>query len=61
MIDLSERNDERIKIAERLGKPDKVSLSATALGTFTCGVARIKLIDYYMKPEINAHATRSSR
>jgi len=61
VIDLSERNDERIKIAERLGKPDKVSLSATALGTFTCGVARIKLIDYYMKPEINAHATRSSR
>ena len=52
MTDLSEKNADRIRIAERLGQPDRVPFGADALGTFICGVASVNLREYYSKPEV---------
>jgi uroporphyrinogen decarboxylase len=49
---LSRLNDERIRVAERLGTPDRVPFGADALGTFRCGLTDVSLKDYYTKPDV---------
>jgi len=48
---LSEKNIERLKIAQTLGQPDEVPFGADAPGMFACGVTGTNAKEYYMKPE----------
>jgi uroporphyrinogen-III decarboxylase len=59
--DLSRKNAERTRIAEKLGQPDEVPFGADALGTFVCGVAHVNLKEYYAKPEVMFTAQQTVR
>jgi uroporphyrinogen decarboxylase len=45
-------NDERIRIAEKLGRPDQVPVSPSMLGHFLTGLARVRMIEYLNDPKV---------
>lgn len=47
-----ELNDERIRIAERLGRPDQVPVSPSMSGHFLTGLAKARMIEYLNDPRV---------